>query len=279
MPIDFNLSTSEAQTQAAAARFAQDVLAGARSTYMAYSSHSERFEATRPTYEGAVAAGLIKGQLSPSIGGTAGSLVEAAILVEEFYAVEPSASLTIFATGLGLTPFNLVQDSSKNDFLAPFLSGMGAPLSVHHKPSDSADKMPPVVQALYQSTDLSATFDAVARSMTKWIRDTSNASSQVGVAQEWTIRIHVEWPYIAAPLAAFAAGLVFCIYSVFETRKLGLEPWKTNAIPTLTHSVDAETRAQLRHAYRQGYLDKAVRAMVVSYEDVGNGLELKIKQS
>ncbi|KAI0447474.1 hypothetical protein F4803DRAFT_546361 [Xylaria telfairii] len=144
---------------------------------------------------------------------------------------------------------------------------------------ETADKMPPVVQALYQSTNLSATFEMVAQSMTKWIRDTSNSSSEIGIAQEWTIRIHVEWPYIAAPLAAFAAGLVFCLYSIFETRKLGLEPWKTNAIPTLTHSVDTETRAQLRHAYRQGYLDKAVRTMVVTYEDVGNGLELKIKQS
>ncbi|KAI0454694.1 acyl-CoA dehydrogenase [Xylaria acuta] len=130
MPIDFHLSTSEARIQATAARFAQDVLTKARSTYLVYSSHSERFQATRPTYEAGVAAGLINGQLSPSIGGNAGSLVEAAILAEEFYAVEPSASLTIFATGLGLTPFNLVQDPEKNEFVAPFLSGAGgAPLA------------------------------------------------------------------------------------------------------------------------------------------------------
>ncbi|KAI0487039.1 acyl-CoA dehydrogenase [Xylaria cf. heliscus] len=129
MPIDFNLSTSEAGIQAAAAKFAQDVLAKARSIYISYSSHHERFQATWPTYSAAASAGLIKGQLSPSIGGTGGSLVEAAILVEEFYAVEPSASLTIFATGLGLTPFNLIQDPSKNEFLAPFLSGTGAPLA------------------------------------------------------------------------------------------------------------------------------------------------------
>ncbi|RYC61364.1 hypothetical protein CHU98_g4840 [Xylaria longipes] len=129
MPVDFHLSPSEARTQAAAAKFAQDVLKKARSTYITYSSDSERFQATRPTYEAAVAAGLIKGQISPSVEGNAGSLVEAAILVEEFYAVEPSASLTIFATGLGLTPFRLVQDPDKHDFLAPFLSGTGSPLA------------------------------------------------------------------------------------------------------------------------------------------------------
>ncbi|KAI0456526.1 hypothetical protein F5B21DRAFT_154805 [Xylaria acuta] len=144
---------------------------------------------------------------------------------------------------------------------------------------DVADSVPPVVQALYQSTNLLVTFDKAAQSMTKWIRDIPNTSPQIGTVQEWAIRIHVEWPYITAPLAAFVAGLAFCIYSIFETRKLGLEVWKTNAIGTLTHSVDAETRAQLRHAYRQGYLDKAAKALIVRYEDVGNGLELKAKQS
>ncbi|KAI8945263.1 hypothetical protein F4801DRAFT_598146 [Xylaria longipes] len=144
---------------------------------------------------------------------------------------------------------------------------------------DGAYSTPPVVQALYQSTNLSATFNNAARSMTNWMRDISNTSPQIGTAQEWAIWIHVEWAYIAAPLATFVAGLAFCIYCIFETHKLGLEPWKTAAIATLTHSVDAETRAQLRHAYRQGYLDKAARAMIVAYEDVGNGLELKAKQS
>ncbi|KAI1121827.1 acyl-CoA dehydrogenase [Nemania abortiva] len=129
MPIDFLLSSSEAGTRAAAASFAKNVLSKARPTYMAYTSHSERFQATEPTYAAAVAGGLIKGQLSPSVGGSAGSLVEAAILVEEFYAVEPSAALTIFATGLGLTPFNLLRNPEKNEFLAPFLSGTRAPLA------------------------------------------------------------------------------------------------------------------------------------------------------
>ncbi|KAI0535571.1 hypothetical protein GGR58DRAFT_529320 [Xylaria digitata] len=123
---------------------------------------------------------------------------------------------------------------------------------------------PPAVQAIYQSTNISATFE--------------NAARKAGAAQEWAIRIHVEWPYIAVPLAAFITGLGFCIFSIFETYKLGLNPWKTDIIATLTHSVDAETRAQLRLAYRHGHLDKAVKAMIVSLEDVGNGLELKTKQ-
>ncbi|KAI1112401.1 acyl-CoA dehydrogenase domain-containing protein [Nemania sp. NC0429] len=133
MPIDFHLSPSEAATRAAASAFAQDVLVRARATYAAHTSHKARFQATQPAYATAVAQGLIKAQVSPGLGGAAGSLTESALLVEEFYAVEPSAAITIFSTGLGLTPLNLVGDAdgTKAEFLAPFLAGTGsgAPLA------------------------------------------------------------------------------------------------------------------------------------------------------
>lgn len=74
-------------------------------------------------------AGLIKGQVPPALGGTGGSLVEVAILVEAMYAVEPAASLTIFATSLGLTPLVLTGWSEHQEFLGPFLNGKGGPLA------------------------------------------------------------------------------------------------------------------------------------------------------
>ncbi|KAH8896578.1 acyl-CoA dehydrogenase NM domain-like protein [Thozetella sp. PMI_491] len=129
MPVDFHLGPSEAATREAAAGFARNVLKPARAEYLKYDQQPERFQATRPAYAAAVQGGLIKGQVSPAHGGNAGSLVEAAILVEECYAVEPSAALTIFGTGLGLTPLNLVGKPEHAEFLAPFLSGEGAPMA------------------------------------------------------------------------------------------------------------------------------------------------------
>jgi alkylation response protein AidB-like acyl-CoA dehydrogenase len=130
MPIDFHLGPSEAATRAAAAGFAQHVLKPARAEYLKHEEHHKRFQATQPTYAAAVQGGLLKGQISPAHGGSAGSLVEAAIMVEECYAVEPSAALTIFATGLGLTPLNIAGKPEQHaEFLAPFLSGEGAPLA------------------------------------------------------------------------------------------------------------------------------------------------------
>lgn len=127
--ISFHLSPSESATRTAAARFAQTVLLPSRATYLSHPSHAARFQATRPTYATAVSSGLIKAQLSPTHGGTGGTLVEAALLVEECYTVEPSAALTIFATGLGLTPLNIAGGPAHAEFLAPFLSGEGAPLA------------------------------------------------------------------------------------------------------------------------------------------------------
>ena len=129
MPVDFHLSSAEHGIRKAAAGFAAGPLKDARKTYMKYQQHSERFQSTRPIYREAVAGGLVKGQISPHLGGTGGTLVEAAILVEEMYAVEPSASLTIFSTGLGLTPMNLASKPEHKEFLAPFLSGEGEPLA------------------------------------------------------------------------------------------------------------------------------------------------------
>ncbi|KAK4184311.1 acyl-CoA dehydrogenase/oxidase [Podospora australis] len=129
MPVDFHLGPSEAGTRAAAAGFAQHVLKPAKAEYLKHDSCHERFQATQPTYAVAVKGGLLKGQISPAHGGSGGSLVEAAIMVEECYAVEPSAALTIFATGLGLTPLNIAGKPEHAEFLAPFLSGEGAPLA------------------------------------------------------------------------------------------------------------------------------------------------------
>ncbi|KAK2764597.1 hypothetical protein FQN54_009292 [Arachnomyces sp. PD_36] len=129
MPVDFHLSSREKSVQAAGAGFAAAVLKDARKNYLQYAHHHERFQSTRPIYRKAVEAGLIKGQVPAALGGAGGSLVESAILVEELCAVEPSASLTIFGTGLGLTPLILAGKPEHKAFFDPFLNGEGEPLA------------------------------------------------------------------------------------------------------------------------------------------------------
>ncbi|KAI1452809.1 acyl-CoA dehydrogenase NM domain-like protein [Annulohypoxylon moriforme] len=129
MPIDFHLSEKEAGVREAAASFAHNVLKPVRAEYIAQQTPREQFQVTRKAYAAASAGGMIKGQIPPSLGGTGGSLIETAILVEEFYSVEPAASLTIFGTALGLMPLNLTQKPEHREFLAPFLSSEGTPMA------------------------------------------------------------------------------------------------------------------------------------------------------
>ncbi|KAB8301472.1 hypothetical protein EYC80_003332 [Monilinia laxa] len=128
MPINFQLSASEDGTRKHAAAFAAGPLKDIKNIYSA-KKDEQQFQALEPFYGGATAGGMIKGLVAPHLGGAGGSLVEATILVEEMYAVDPSASLTIFATGLGLTPLNLAGKEQHKEFLEPFLSGKGAPLA------------------------------------------------------------------------------------------------------------------------------------------------------
>ncbi|KAL4771042.1 acyl-CoA dehydrogenase/oxidase [Aspergillus nidulans var. acristatus] len=143
--VDFTLSPSEQRTRSAARAFAAAHLAPAKETYATLPTQEDRFRSLKPIYEAAVVAGLIKGQVPAAVGGASESLVEAAILVEEFYAVEASASLTIFGTGLGLTPLALAYRPEIKEFLDPFLSGTGAPLAslVFSEPGGVANWLEP----------------------------------------------------------------------------------------------------------------------------------------
>ncbi|KAF2495593.1 acyl-CoA dehydrogenase NM domain-like protein [Lophium mytilinum] len=139
--IDFTLTEEQTALRNGARTFAQTVLAGASSVYSQLLDQASRFQSTYPIRK-AVEAGFIKGQIPASLGGTAGSLVNAAILVEELYAVEPSASLTVLGTGLGLTPLLLGGSQEQHArLLKPFLSREGEPLAslVHSEPEGTAN--------------------------------------------------------------------------------------------------------------------------------------------
>ncbi|KAL4860903.1 hypothetical protein BDV12DRAFT_86361 [Aspergillus spectabilis] len=148
--VDFTLTSSEHQTRSAAASFAAQHLASAKVTYSSFPTSEAKFQSLKPIYEAAVKAGLIKVQVPAPLGGTSTSLLEAAILVEEFYAVEASASLTIFGTGLGLTPLILAFRPELQEFLEPFLSGEGAPLAslVFSEPGGVANWLEPSAPGL-----------------------------------------------------------------------------------------------------------------------------------
>ena len=191
MPVDFHLSQPEEGIRKAAAGFAAGPLQAAKKTYMQYQHHHERFQSTRPIYHQAVAGGLIKGQIPPHLGGAGGSLVEAALLVEEMYRVEPAASLTIFSTGLGLTPINLTGKPEHKEFLEPFLSGQGEPLAsmVFSEPGGVANWLEKGAPGLNTTATLEGDEWVLngekARKITHLSFHTIDSSSDLGHQQCW----------------------------------------------------------------------------------------------
>ena len=94
----------------------------------------------------AVAGGQIKGQIPISQGGTSASLLDAAIILEELYATDPSVTLTVAATGLGLTPLIMSGNAElQKKFLEPFLKDEGDPMAslVHSEPAGTANWLEP----------------------------------------------------------------------------------------------------------------------------------------
>ena len=140
--IDFTLSESQSQQRESAKGFANKVLKDAHQLYCKHQDQKGRFRSIRPLYRIAVAGGQIKGQIPIALGGACASLLDAAIALEELYATDPSVTLTIAATGLGLTPLIMSGHAEhQKKYLGLFLKDEGEPLAslVHSEPGGTAN--------------------------------------------------------------------------------------------------------------------------------------------
>jgi alkylation response protein AidB-like acyl-CoA dehydrogenase len=140
--IEFTLSPEQNAIRSRVAAFSAEFLSSAHVTYEKPSTQKERFQALRPFYGQAVKRGLVKGLIPRALGGTGGTVTDAAILVEAMIKEDRSLSMTIFSTGLGLSPLLIAGSSEQKDkFLKPFLSCEGEPLAslLHSEPHGTAN--------------------------------------------------------------------------------------------------------------------------------------------
>ncbi|KAH9226753.1 hypothetical protein K456DRAFT_58477 [Colletotrichum gloeosporioides 23] len=130
--IDFTLSDSQRTARTNAAAFASQLLHDAYASYTKLRNDGvTRFLSTKPLFETAVRAGVIRSLVPPHLGGTGGTLLESALITEELFAVEPGVALNLLTDSLGLMPliFSSADESLKKELVAPFLAGEGAPLA------------------------------------------------------------------------------------------------------------------------------------------------------
>lgn len=112
-------------------------------------------------------------------------------------------------------------------------------------PADSEAGMPLLVDALWNSTNLTTTFDNVARSMTNQIRNTSPDEHR-GALGTWTIHVRVNWWYLTFPIAMLTLGVLYVVLVIIESTNLRIPVWKESARPTLLYGFSDETQQLLR---------------------------------
>ncbi|KJC39387.1 acyl-CoA dehydrogenase [Bradyrhizobium sp. LTSP885] len=143
--MDFTLTAQQRDHQLASRKFAREVLSEAKAAELLPTPEA-RFLATKPTYEAMVAAGYLRKCIPAPAGGDNAGLIDMALLAEEFYSVNPSVTLTMLGTVLGLLPILLggTPDQCQR-LLAPFLKTSGAPLAgfCSSEPGGSANAASP----------------------------------------------------------------------------------------------------------------------------------------
>lgn len=107
---------------------------------------------------------------------------------------------------------------------------------------------PTIIETIWQSQNISATFDAVARSMSNAIRaseyslrDTNSTSVHKGVAQVVVIFYSVQWRWIILHAALVLAGLIFLAITIWKTINLGIPAWKSHSLPPLAFSYQVDS--------------------------------------
>ncbi|KAG9525106.1 hypothetical protein KCV07_g1375, partial [Aureobasidium melanogenum] len=102
-----------------------------------------------------------------------------------------------------------------------------------------------ILQPLLNQTNTTATFDAIARSMSNAIRNVGNESVS-GTAQQWVRYYQVRWAFLTLPLTLFTIGSIFFALSILDAHRSGVPNWKANNTATMLHGPDELLHRDLR---------------------------------
>lgn len=152
---------------------------------------------------------------------------------------------------------------SMTDFLMDFTAGTGDDGQLTYPaPKDGVS---PLASVLWDSNNLTQTFENVATSLTNQVRNTAVLNRNYHEASrdtlKWVIHVKVQWPYLAFPIATITLGIIYVLLTIVESTRLHVPVWKEAALPSLLHGLD-ETQGLLREAESQTTDPKAGATIV-----------------
>ncbi|KAI0595559.1 hypothetical protein F4775DRAFT_367426 [Biscogniauxia sp. FL1348] len=94
------------------------------------------------------------------------------------------------------------------------------------------------IGSAFLRADLPATFDALAGSMTDYVRSLAsgpNVRAATGDRVDQVIFVRVRWAWLAFPLAVELAAVAFVASVMVKNRRRGIPTWKSSALGLLLH--------------------------------------------
>ena len=97
-----------------------------------------------------------------------------------------------------------------------------------------------IMQALYNTENLTAMIGNLAISMTNNIRQQNDtvATQSHGIAWKSETYVHVRWAWLSFPIAVIALALAFLVGSIIETANRDILVWKSSNLALLFHGQD-----------------------------------------
>jgi hypothetical protein len=124
-----------------------------------------------------------------------------------------------------------------------------------------------VADVLSYSTNVTASFEAVARTMSNRIREI-DATVVQGTSEQWVVHIRIQWGLLAGPFAVFIASVLLLIVTVRDAEKQGLGAMKEGLMDVLVHGPDNATREFLRAHDKKEHVAEIA---MVRLEGMGGG--------
>ncbi|KAK7996496.1 N4-(beta-N-acetylglucosaminyl)-L-asparaginase [Apiospora arundinis] len=128
-----------------------------------------------------------------------------------------------------------------------------------------------IFDALNESTSLPTSFENAARFMSYQIREL-DGTRVPGIAQKWTIYIHIRWQFMIFPIVTSVLGSVFSVVVMLGSGKGKTRIMKANMLESMLHGLDEETSTQLRNTNVKEKMEKHV---YVRLRDGPEGLLLR----
>jgi hypothetical protein len=106
--------------------------------------------------------------------------------------------------------------------------------------NDQVQFAPLILEPLGTASDTPRVFETLARSMSNAIRASNqstsasdNSTSPAAAAQTVFILYTIEWGWISLHVALILIGIIFLLFTMWETSRLDIPVWKTHSLPPL----------------------------------------------